>query len=582
LQCVICLLVVHAVWLGWSATWQSPTLNEPGHLASGIAHWTLGRFEPYAVNPPLVRMVAAVPVLAAGYESDWSSLRGRPAERAEFILGSNFIKANADRSQRLFELARWACIPFSVIGAWMCYVWGRALYGESAGLLACALWCIEPNIIGHGQLITPDVAATSFGLVAMWTFWQWLNRPGWVTATVAGVGLAAAILAKFSWLVLFGLWPVLWTGVWLRSPAPPKKPGLLRAATQLAAMAVTAIYLINLAYAFNGSFSRLRSFEFASQTLSGQSSPTQVGNRFSDSWVGQIPVPAPRQFLLGLDLQKRDFERFPHQSYLRGEWRQGGWWYYYLYAAAVKLPVGLWLLGLTAIVARWRRGGGSSEQTVGELVLLVPSLLLFVIVSSELEFNHHFRYVLPCFGPAFVLISGAIVGAGKWLRIWITANCGWIAIASAVAAPHSLSYFNELAGGMRNGGAHLLHSNVDWGQDLATLKEWMAFHSDARPVYLAYYGFYDPHAYGLHTEEPPQGPFWNPRPSDWSFKPGYYAISVNYLHGTEWRLQNRHAYEPLLKETSVAWCGGSIAIYRVDKHLAKMLTEAVTARMDAK
>jgi hypothetical protein len=583
----LALLALHAVWLAWSATWQSPTLNEPGHLASGIAHWKLGRFEPYAVNPPLVRMVAAIPVLTTEYQTDWSGLRGRPGERAEFLLGSDFIKVNGPRSQRLFELARWACIPFSLIGAWMCFVWGRALYGAGAGVLACALWCVEPNIIAHGQLITPDVAATSLGLVAMWTFCQWLKQPGWMTAMVAGVGLGAAVLAKFSWLMLFGIWPAIWLWRRLRSPASPQKPGFLQGLLQIAALVLTAIYVINLAYGFDGSFSRLDSFQFASEALSAQSEPGRTGNRFARSSLGRLPVPVPRQMLLGLDLQKKDFEHFPHESYLYGEWRQGGWWYYYLDAAAVKLPIGVWLLCLTALIVRMRQVGWAPAhlksrklQDPNELVLLIPAIALFAVVSSEMEFNHHFRYVLPCLGPAFVFASSAMVGAGKWLRCWIVANAGWIAVSSAIAAPHSLSYFNELAGGMHNGGTHLLHSNIDWGQDLVALKEWMLLHPDSKPVDLAYCGYYDPKDYGVVAEESPQGPFWGTRPSDWSFKPGWYAVSVNYLHGAKWRLQNRHAYEPLLNETPAAWCGGSIAIYRVDESLARRLTEAVLRTQD--
>lgn len=578
---VIGLLAAHACWLAWSATWQSPTLNEPGHLASGIAHWTLGRFEPYAVNPPLVRMIAAVPVLAAGCEVDWSSFRSQPGSRTEFTLGSDFIEANGARSQRLFEWARWACIPFSLLGAWMCYVWGRALYSEQAGLLACVLWCVEPNIIAHGQLLTPDVAAASFGLVAMWTFWRWLKRPGWATAIVAGLGLSTAVLAKFSWLVLFGLWPAIWLGAWLQSAASATRPPFWRGAAQCAAIALTAMYVINLAYAFDGSFSRLGSFEFVSRSLSGETDPSRLGNRFSNSWLAELPVPVPRQFLIGLDLQKKDFEKFPHQSYLRGEWRQGGWWYYYLYAAAVKLPIGLWLLGLTAVVTRVRQRAGCSAQKLGEVVLLIPACVLFAIVSSETAFNHHFRYTLPCFGPLLVLTSGVMVDAGKWLRFWIIGNCGWIAVASAIAAPHSLSYFNEIAGGMRHGGTHLLHSNLDWGQDLVALKEWIDANADAEagPVHIAYYGFFDPLAYGVPAEISPQGPFWGTPPKDWSFVPGWYAVSVNYLHGTEWRLQNPHAYTPLLKQTPVAWCGGSIAVYRVDEKLARELTASVIANL---
>src|SRR5439155_22186730 len=61
-------------------------------------------------------------------------------------------------------------------------------------------------------------------------------------------------------------------------------------------------------------------------------------------------------------------------------------------------------------------------------------------------------------------------------------------IASSLAVfPHSLSYFNELAGGPENGPAHLLDANIDWGQDLLELKRWSDAHPAARPFHLAYF-----------------------------------------------------------------------------------------------
>ncbi|HVJ67933.1 MAG TPA: hypothetical protein VM510_08120, partial [Caulifigura sp.] len=437
----------------------------------------------------------------------------------------------------------------------------------------------EPNIIAHAQLITPDIAATSLGLVAMWFYWRWLARKSWSTALLSGMSLGLAVVAKFSWLILFGIWPTLWLISQLRTPASSKKPGAFSGLFQLVTSLLAALYLINTVYAFDGSFSRLDSFEFASTRLSGHDQTGGLGNRFTGTTIAGLRLPLPRQFVLGLDLQQKDFEHFPHQSYLRGDWRQGGWWYYYLYAAAVKIPLGLWLLGFTAIamsiICRRPDVEDSRDRNIACTILLVPSAILFAIVSSQTAFNHHFRYVLPCFGPAFVLISPIATASSRALKSWAFANGTWIAISSALAAPFSLSYFNELAGGRHNGSAHLLHSNIDWGQDLVALNQWIASNPDSRPLYLAYYGFYDPVAYGVPALDAPQGPFWRGLPRDWSFRPGWYAVSVNYLHGTAWRLTNRHAYEPLRDETPIAWCGGSIAIYEVDQILAKKLNDAV-------
>lgn len=47
-------------------------------------------------------------------------------------------------------------------------------------------------------------------------------------------------------------------------------------------------------------------------------------------------------------------------------------------------------------------------------------------------------------------------------------------VASTLAVyPHQLAYFNELSGGPENGHRHLLHSNLDWGQDYLLVRRWM-------------------------------------------------------------------------------------------------------------
>ncbi|MCG8450391.1 MAG: glycosyltransferase family 39 protein, partial [Pirellulales bacterium] len=190
------LLLIHTGLLTYSAYVHSPTLNEPGHLVAGLSHWKFGRFELYRVNPPLVRMVAALPVMAVGYEEDWSGFYEGPGARPVFGMGEDFVAANGDRSFFLFMIARWACIPFSWIGGIVCYLWARDLYGRPAGVMACTLWCFSPNILAHASLITADAGGTALGVAACYTFWQWLKKPTWTQAALTGVVLGLAELAK--------------------------------------------------------------------------------------------------------------------------------------------------------------------------------------------------------------------------------------------------------------------------------------------------------------------------------------------------------------------------------------------------
>ena len=504
---VAMLLILHAGLLAWSGWRHSPTYDEVGHLPAGLAVWEYGRFDLYRVNPPLVRAVAAAPVWLAGCEYDWRSFSDAPASRPEWAVGADFIAANGPRSFWLFTLARWACIPFSLLGGWVCWRWAGALYGNVAGIVALALWCFSPDVLGNGSLITPDVPAAALGLLAGFTFWRWLtssessrsdhfsdaHRHGWGTAIGAGIALGAAELAKFTWVILFVLWPLLWIATRVmhdRRGVEQQSRRIGVEALQLAAILAIGLYVLNLGYAFDGTLLRLNEYAFVSRTLGGESSEREesgTGNRLTGTWLAELPVPLPREYVTGVDLQKKDFED-GKVSYLRGEFRHGGWWYYYLYAAAVKLPVGVWMLAgvsLAMTLRRWRTCGGGPDSADagslirrGEWVLLVPAAAVFVLVSFQTGFNRYFRYVLPALPFLFVWMSQAALlwrrpSAGNVRTGWTRAGgivaaigCGWAIVSSLWYFPHSLSYFNELAGGPRRGDAHLIDANIDWGQDL--------------------------------------------------------------------------------------------------------------------
>jgi len=204
LLAVVALLAIHSGLLACSAYVHSPTLNGPGNLVAGLSIWKFGRFDLYNVNPPLVKMVAALPVLAAGYEEDWSGFYTGPGARPEFAMGEDFVAAIGERSFFLFMIARWACISFSLLSV------GPRFIRQALGSRRLCHWCFEPNILPHAPLITPDAHATALGLVACYTFWRWLKKPTWSQAALTGIVLSLAELAKTTLILLYPLWPVMW------------------------------------------------------------------------------------------------------------------------------------------------------------------------------------------------------------------------------------------------------------------------------------------------------------------------------------------------------------------------------------
>lgn len=535
----VLLLSIHAALLAVSAARHSPTLDEVGHLPAGICIWELGRFDLYRVNPPLVKLTAALPVWLDQPVLDWRSFAEAPGARPEWAVGVDFVRANGERSFWYFTLARWACIPFGLVGGWVCLRWARELYGPLSGLLALSLWCFSPNVLAWGATFNPDAAAAALGVLAAYCFWHWLQDCTWSRAALAGLVLGFAELTKFTWIVLIPLWPLLW----IMCRRSGSGPGGKREAAQLMLLLLIALYVLNLGYGFEGTCRSLGDFEFVSRTLAGAHQPedgADSGNRFAESVLANLPVPLPANCVLGVDLQKRDFEK-GNWSYLNGQWKLGGWWYYYLYALLLKEPLGNWLIGLLAVALSF----ASRKYSAGwrnEAVLLLPALAVLVLVSSQTGFSRYLRYVLPCFPFVYIWISK--VGRCFELKQCSISACAaiagvWSLASSLLIYPHSLSYFNELAGGPGNGHRYLVDANVDWGQDLLELREWYLTHPEARPLHAAVYSMLTLDEFGIETAgEPstaPEQPVDTERHTRAQLErlgpqPGWHVLSIHRLH----------------------------------------------------
>lgn len=583
----ITLLAIHACLLFWGALLHSPTLCESAHLAAGVSHWRYGNFGLYRVNPPLVRLVAAAPTLLLADTKCPELPNFAPGARPEFGYGDRFVSANADRYFWLFTVARWACIPFSILGGLICWRWADELYGHSAGITALVLWCFNPDIIANGQMLTPDGGAAALGVTASYFFWGWLKTPDWSHALAAGVTLGLCELTKSSWIILFAVWPCLWLA-WLLTDSNTRhsRTAWIRHALQMASVLGIGLYTINLGYGFEGTGKALGEYIFVSDSLKGSQTTGEPHNRFAESWLGRISVPLPENYVLGIDDQKRDFEHPRWPSYLRGQMQERGWWYFYLYGFLVKTPLGVWMLLFMALFLpavathknRWR----------DSMILIEPMITMVILVSSQTGFSIHLRYLLPILPFCLIWISRAIPAAHQTgvRSTALAIGALTLSVVSSLAVyPHSLSYFNEVAGGPGQGDFHLINSPIDWGQDLYYLKRWNDQHPEARTISLAYFGYLDPRLSGLDGPRPPFLSEIESSTADVSsLKPGWYAVSVTLLHGFPRPHFNpkstspRNAYTYFLSLSPVSKAGYSINIYCLTDHDVQQIHDRFVKR----
>ncbi len=572
---IICLLPLQAGLLAYPGWTKSLNQTEAGHLGAGVYLWNTLRFDVFHANPPLTRMVSGLPCVVGDAAYDGASYSSDPLDRCEWPIGRDYLAANRPEQTRWrVAAARWCLIPFLLIGGYCGYRLCSDLYGSSSGLLFLVLWCFSPFVLSWGATICPDAVAAALGIPAVLALRRFLCDPGWSQTSVAGVSLGLLPLTKLTWTVAYGLWPLIWLlwmlpGCWKKDD---DRVPLLLSLRQLAFLLLIGLWTLNTGYFFEGTFRPLGEFRFHSELLAGCESvddvPRDGANRFAGTLLGKLPVPLPAEFVQGMDTQRHDFNR-GFASYLRGRWEDHGWWCYYLYALAVKMPLGTWsLVALAIAVSVFGRGYCASWRD--EMLIVVPGLAILILVSSQTGFSVHSRYMLPALpllfvwsskvarvfemprlGPRRLAVSAMVLGS----LVWSVASSLW-------GYPHSLSYFNELAGGPQRGAEHLLGSNLDWGQDLFYLKDWLDDHPEVTLDGLAIYGTHPVTLAGIpETSPPPPGPNVDDIGSSAGRRgprAGWYALSANnlYVRSGRFRYFVDH-FRP------AAMAGYSIAIYRI-------------------
>lgn len=588
-----------------------------------MSHWDLGRFELYSVNPPLVRTLAAAPVHFFGDAPlDYDYYDSDPAARSEVLLGRRLIQELGPRSLRYFFWARLAVLPFALMGGLLCYLLAGKFGGSRCGLAALAIWTFSPNVIAYGSLITTDLPSCVALLACCYLFWRWIERPDGAGTGLLGLSLLIAMLIKSVWLILPPIFILLyvvvhWWNGFVRNGVAWNEASFGHSLGRLVLACLIGLLGVNAFYGFKGSFRPLDQHAFVSAKL-GQVGGLQArlkslpegeccgitthSNRFKGTLLGSLPVPLPENYVAGIDIQTRDFERGWYdenwRSYLLGQWKLGGWWYYYVLALLVKVPLATWCLaglGWLAIclLPNW------PAQRLGWACLGVPTITLLILVSSSIGLNRYFRYALPVL-PALIILGSQVgrlfanEGPGG-LKVrpmrWASIVCGvWLVGTTAFHAPHHLSYFNELAGGPQRGGDWLCDSNLDWGQDLLLLQDWLEDHPEAKSnLHLAYFGSFDPKDIGIEYSVAP--PMIGPRDTSpagltWTGPiPGWHVVSRNLIKGhpmplpeagrsLRFRSFGPNAYQYFNALPAVANVGHSLKIVHLDLDDANRVREA--------
>jgi hypothetical protein len=539
-----------AVFMGLATSgyWQnSATIDEPQHLTLGYAALKLGDYRLDIEHPPFLRMWAALPLLITSdvrFNTNtvlWSSVKP-----ARFSHGFLYVDNDADR---LLSRARFMIVLLGVLLGVFLFCWARELFGVWPAILVLGLFTLEPTILAHFGVVTTDAGATCFIFGSVYFLWRTTKRVSGWNLTGLIVFFALAQISKFSALILVPIAVVLLAFHGYRTQRWKRALGITVALAVVTYVAIWAAYGFRYAPGPQGSG--------LDRIVAGPAAHARVPQLAAViDWIDQyhlLPNAYAQGFLLG---QAAAQDR---TGYLFGQIRFTGWWYYFPVALLLKTPVSLIVLVIAGLAVC------TAKRSERDLYFVVP-FVVYLLVSMTAKLNIGVRHVLPIYPFALMMAGRAVAevlaGRRPLLRAGLAGLCLLLVAEVLVAQPYNLAFFNCLVGGPKNGYKYLADSNLDWGQDLKRLKQWMQS-NDVDWINLSYFGSADPAYYGIHCNYLRGSPLYVKEKIQDSVLPGLVAVSVNNLTGAG--LDGGTFYKPLLDAKPVALIGYSIRIYRVEK-----------------
>jgi hypothetical protein len=525
---------------------KSATWDETHYLGAGQYVWTTHQWEApdSLLHPVLWTVVHDLPLLAFDVPA------GVASEPDGYGRGQALMALRAD--DRVLNACRLSLLPFALGLGLLVFVWSRRLHGDAGGLLSLALFCLCPNLIAHSALVTPDVTLAAFTTLVAWRLWCLARDPGRRNLVLCGLATGGLLLTKHTALLLL---PILCaTDLVQRAFSGTLQPrtlaGFWRGVRHWPAILCLGFLVVWAGYGL------------------------QVGAlELPDG--GRIPVFAPPYFQGALFqyLQSRG----EHAFFLMGMHSNSGWWYYYVVVGLLKLPLPVLLLA-GGLACGGRKLG--LRFRAEEIYLIGPLLLLFLYLSCFNTIHNGLRYLLPVYPLLLIQLGryGDVVQRLRWVRYAVFGLVGWLVLSALLVWPHYLAYFNELAGGPRQGYHWLGDSNVDWGQDLKELKRFMDRHGIQR-VRLSYFGTADPAHYGVAYEYmPSRNSALRPTPPrpEGERAPRFIAISAYQYQGIGFRPPN--FYQDLYQYEPNEVLGGSILVFDTE-NLIRRTTAPWPARL---
>jgi hypothetical protein len=572
------------------------TFDEVAHIPAGYSYLTEHDYRLNPEHPPLIKAASAIPLVFMDLNFDTTQDFWTEKVNGQWAAGRHILHEAGNNTDLI---AFWSRVPIILI-AWILglfiFKWTREIGGATAGVMAFILYSFNPNILGHNHYVTTDLGIAAFITFSFYYFIKFVKDPTWKNVLIGGLFLGLLHLAKFSSVIvlpIFGLilivYPFFRRFKWQEtsgSIVTTKLKSLFEYLGKGAAAFVISMLLVWVVYG-------LVTYEMPKENLTktiefyfggDDDNFKRIATYNTLNSLNESAVTRPMsEYLLGVSMV---FKRVAggNAAYYFGEVSNDAFLSYFPMVFLMKetLPFLIILLAVTILMI-WqaiksaqqckmestkeiRRRFYDYMRTMPHHYVLCLFIVFYAYLSITGNLNIGLRHLFPIFPFLFILVSVKLVNFLKQFgsdrqKIFKTAAItlvALIALETILAYPYYLSYFNQAAGGPKNGHRYVTDSNADWGQDLKRLDKFLEEHPEIDKIRVDYFGGDNPK--NRLGEKYVQ--WWD---SKRPIENGWYAVSTNFFQGSihSENSTTENSWQWALNYEPVYQVGTSILIYHI-------------------
>lgn len=481
-------------WEGLKFSGSALTSDEVSHIPAGYYYLKTQRYFINAEHPPLIKDIAAVPLLFLNLNLPEIS-EEQKYENIQWDFGSSFLFSAGNDPDLITFWSRTVIILFNGLLLFLVYYFAKRVFGVLPSLIFLFLIIFSPNFIGHSSLVVFDVPLALLSLLSILTFSLFLrdlteNRKYWKRFILSVIFTSLALLTKFQALFLF---PALFSGglifILFKEKSFWKKYLLL-----FTLFSLLVLILIGTIHGLQTTNMTVEGFQHQI-SYSYPSQFPQIGKNLLYQLVALniFVLNGLIEYLVGLMMVFSRAAGAWQATYFMGNvyGSEGAGPTYFPILFLTKETLGfLILFFLVIFLSIWDflKNSNLNLKLINFFKNPFNTLcfLFFVVYSSfslTLRLNIGLRHIFPLTFLLYILTAKEI---NKWLFLNILIRKKQIKLSLLFLSffviiifswfsvyPYYLSYYNIFGGGTWQGYKIATDSNYDWGgQDVKKLAKW--------------------------------------------------------------------------------------------------------------